>query len=43
MQVDGMDISKPKALIFNSPEKAIEIRFKNQGCSYTINLIFTKA
>lgn len=43
MQVDGMDISKPKALIFNSPEKAIDIKFKNQGCSYTINLIFTKA
>lgn len=43
MQVDNMDISKPKALIFNSPEKTIEIKFKNQGCSYTINLIFTKS
>ena len=43
MQVDGMDIIKPKALIFNSPERAIEIRFKNQGCSYAISLIFTKA
>ena len=43
MQVDGMDITKPKVLIFNSAEKTIEIRFKNRGCAYTINLIFTKA
>lgn len=42
MQVDGMDINKPKVFTFNSPEKAIEMRFKNQGCSYTINLIFTR-
>lgn len=43
MQVDGMDISKPKTIAFNSPEKTIEMKFKNQGCSYTINLIFTKS
>lgn len=42
MQVDGMDILKPKTMIFNSFERAIEIRFKNMGCSYTINLIFTR-
>ena len=42
MQIDGMDINKPKVITFNSPEKAIEMRFKNQGCSYTINLIFTR-
>ena len=42
MQVDGMDISKPKAIIFNSPERNIELRFKNQGCTYTITMIFTR-
>ena len=42
MQIDGMDINKPKVITFNSPEKAIEMRFKNQGCSYTISLIFTR-
>lgn len=42
MQVDGMDVSKPKTIAFNSPEKTIEMKFKNQGCSYTINLVFTK-
>ena len=42
MQVDGMDISKAKVIAFNAPERAIDLRFKNQGCTYTINLVFTK-
>ncbi len=43
MQVDGMDITKAKTITFSSPEKQIEMRFKNQGCAYTITLIFTRA
>lgn len=42
MQVDGMDVTKPKTITFNSPERTIEMKFKNQGCSYTINLVFRK-
>ncbi len=42
MQVDGMDISKPRLIKFSSPEKPIELRFKNQGYIYTVNLMFVR-
>jgi len=42
IQVDGMEVLKPKKIAFSSPEKAIDLKFRNQGCTYTINLVFTK-
>ena len=41
-EVDGMVLSKDKTMKFSSMEKVIELRFNNRGCSYTINLIFTR-
>lgn len=43
MQVDDMDITKPKTMTFSSQEKEIRMRFKNQDCTYIMELNFTRA
>jgi len=41
MQVDGMEISKPKKMVFSSAEKIIDLKFKNTN-TYKISLVFKK-
>lgn len=42
MVLDGMDLNKTRVIKFNSPERVVEVRFKNQGNTYTITMIFSK-
>ncbi len=42
MQVDDVEISKPKTIIVRSAEKEITLKFKNQGFTYTVSLVFLK-
>ena len=42
IQVDGLEVLKPTKLVISSAERQVDFRFKNQGYTYTINLVFTK-
>ena len=42
MEVDGLPVNKVKVIKFSEAERAIMLRFNNQGTTYTIDLVFSK-
>ena len=42
MEIDELEITKPRTIKFKSSEKEISIAFKNQSNSYRIDLVFTR-